>query len=94
MPRRNIFGEKIDRKNGWLFGLGGEVGLWSTPFAMTKFKNQAVAKFLENREFNYRAPSPVDAKSKLDLRTIRNETTGQTAYDRLRELVGTVDLQY
>jgi hypothetical protein len=94
MPRRNIFGEKIDRKNGWLFGLGGEVGLWSTPFAMTKFKNQAVAKFFENREFNYRAPNPVDVKSKLDLRTIRNETTGQTAYDRLRELVGTVDLQY
>ena len=94
MPRRNIFGEKIDRKNGWLFGLGEETGLWSSPFAMTKFKNQIVSKFLEDRNFDYRAPSPVDRRSELDLRTIRNETTGQTAYDRLRELVGKVDLQY
>ena len=94
MPRRNIFGEKIDRKNGWLFGLGGETGLWSTPFAMTKFENQVVAKFFEDREFNYTAPSPVDRKSKLDLRTIRNEDTGQTAYDRWRELVGQVKIDY
>jgi len=94
MPRRNIFGEKIDRKNGWLFGLGGEKGLWSTPFAMTKFENQVVAKFFEDREFNYTAPSPVDRKSKLDLRTIQNEDTGQTAYDRWRELVGQVKIDY
>ena len=38
MPQRNMFGEKIDRKNGWLFGLGGKTGLWSSPFAMTNFK--------------------------------------------------------
>ena len=94
MPRRNIFGEKIDRKNGWLFGLGGETGLWSSPFAMTKFENQAVAKFFENREFNYRAPAPVDRKSKIDLRTIRDESTGQTAYDRWRELIGQVKISY
>jgi len=94
MPRRNIFGEKIDRKRGWLFGLGGEVGLWSTPFAMTTFENQAVAKFFEDREFLWRAPSPIDRKSKLDLRLIRDETTGQTAYDRWRELIGIVEISY
>lgn len=94
MPRRNIFGEKIDRKNGWLFGIGGNVGLWSTPFAMTKFENQEVAKFFEDREFNYRAPSPVDRKSRIDLRNIRNEKTYQTAYDRWRELTGQVKVTY
>jgi len=94
MPRRNIFGEKIDRKNGWLFGLGGQTGLWSTPFAMTEWKNPFISKFFENRDFNYRAPSPVDRKSQLDLRTIRNEKTGQTAYDRWRELTGEVTIKY
>jgi len=94
MPKRNIFGEKIDRKNGWLFGLGGDVGLWSSPFAMTKFENQEVARFFETREFNYRAPAPVDRKSRIDLRTIRNEKTGQTAYDRWRELTGKVKITY
>ena len=38
MPERNMFGEKISRKNGWLFGLGGKTGLWSSPFAMTNFQ--------------------------------------------------------
>jgi len=94
MPKRNIFGERIDRKNGWLFGIGGNVGLWSSPFAMTKFENQEVARFFENREFNYRAPAPIDRKSKIDLRTIRDEKTGQTAYDRWRQLTGRVKVSY
>ena len=94
MPKRNIFGEKIDRKNGWLFGIGGNVGLWSSPFAMTNFKHQEVARFFETRDFNYRPPPAVDRKSRIDLRTIRNETTGQTAYDRWRELTGQVKITY
>ena len=32
MPKRNMLGEVINRKTGWLFGLGAETGLWSTPF--------------------------------------------------------------
>ena len=61
---------------------------------MTNFKHQEVARFFETRDFNYRAPPPVDRKSKIDLRTIRNEKTGQTAYDRWRELTGQVKITY
>ena len=55
MPRRNMLGEKIDRKNGWLFGLGGSTGLWSTPFAMTKWKNATIANFFEGRDYKLKA---------------------------------------
>ena len=92
MPKRNMFGEVVDRKNGWMFGLNGDSGIWSSPFAMTKTKNPAVQKFYENREFNYLPPAKTDTKSGIDLRTIRNEETGQTAYDRWRELSGQVKL--
>ena len=33
-------------------------------------------------------------KSKTHLRDIKNKETGQTAYDRMRELVGTVKIRY
>ena len=94
MPRRNMLGEKIDRKNGWLFGLGGETGLWSTPFAMTKWKNATIANFFEGRDFSYRPPSKkglVDIG--VDLRSIRR-TDGQTAYDKWLELKQDVNFKY
>ena len=94
MPRRNMLGEKINRKNGWLFGLGGETGLWSTPFAMTKWKSSEIANFFEGREFTYRAPPKkglVDIG--VDLRTIRRGD-GQTAYDRWLELKQDVTFSY
>jgi len=94
MPRRNMIGEKINRKNGWLFGLGGETGLWSTPFAMTQWKNETIANFFEGREFNYRAPPKkglIDIG--VDLRTIKR-TDGQTAYDRWLELKQSVTFKY
>ena len=94
MPKRNMYGEVIDRKQGWLFGLNGKSGIWSSPFAMTKVKNPIIQKFYENRDFDYRPPAKVDTKSKLDLRTIRNTETGQTAYDRWRELTGKVTVRY
>lgn len=93
MPVRNMFGEVVDRKKGWLFGLNGQSGIWSSPFAMTKVDNPTIQNFYENREFNYRAPDKVDRKSGIDLRTIRKEN-GQTAYDRWRELTGQVKLNY
>jgi hypothetical protein len=93
MPNRNMFGEIIDRKQGWLFGLNGKSGIWSSPFSMTKTKNKVVQAFYENREFNYLPPEKVDRKSKIDLRTIR-ASNGQTAYDRWRELTGQVTLTY
>ncbi|WMM94968.1 internal virion protein D [Pelagibacter phage HTVC168P] len=93
MPQRNMFGEKIDRKNGWLFGLGGKTGLWSSPFAMTNFKNNETTKFFANRELDYKAPQKVDRYTNIDLRTIRNDD-GQTAYDRMLELKGEVDVPY
>ena len=94
MPRRNMLGEKINRKNGWLFGLGGETGLWSTPFAMTKWKSSEIANFFEGREFTYRAPPKkglVDIG--VDLRMIRR-ADGQTAYDRWLELKQDVTFNY
>ena len=94
MPRRNMFGEVINRKNGWLFGLGKRSGLWSSPFAMTEFKYPEISKFFEGRDFDYRPPDKIDRKSGIDLRDIKNKETGQTAYDRMRELVGTVKIRY
>ena len=94
MPRRNMFGEVINRKNGWLFGLGKRSGLWSSPFAMTEFKYPEISKFFEGRDFDYRPPDKIDRKSGIDLRDIKNKKTGQTAYDRMRELVGVVKIRY
>jgi len=94
MPRRNMLGEKIDRKNGWLFGLGGSTGLWSTPFAMTQWKNATIANFFEGRDFTYRPPPKkglVDIG--VDLRNIRNRDN-QTAYDRWLELKQDVTFRY
>ena len=94
MPRRNMLGEKIDRKNGWLFGLGGSTGLWSTPFAMTQWKNATIANFFEGRDFTYRPPPKkglVDIG--VDLRSIRNRDN-QTAYDRWLELKQDVIFRY
>ena len=94
MPQRNMFGEPINRQNGWLFGLGEKSGLWSSPFAMTEWSNPAIGKFFQDRDFDFRKPSPIDRKSKIDLRTIVNNATKQTAYDRWRELTGEVKLTY
>ena len=86
MPKRNMFGKKIERKNGWLFGIGGESGLWSSPFAMSQWKDTKTAEFFKDKEINYRHPSSMDRYVKgLDLRTLRN-STGQTAYDRWLEI--------
>ena len=93
MPKRNMYGEVIDRNKGWLFGIGGKSGVWSSPFAMTKTENPMIQKFYENRDFNYTPPSKIDRKSGVDLRTIKN-TNEQTAYDRWRELTGQVTLTY
>jgi len=93
MPQRNMLGEKVDRKRGWLFGLGDDDGLWSSPFAMTKFKNTETAKFFQDRDLNYKAPQKVDRYTNIDLRTIRN-ANGQTAYDRWLELKMDVKVPY
>ena len=86
MPKRNMFGKTIERKNGWLFGIGGDTGLWSSPFAMTKWKNTETAAFFKDREITYRPPSSMDRYVKgLDLRNLRN-SEGQTAYDRWLEI--------
>jgi hypothetical protein len=95
MPRRNIFGEPIDRKNGWFFGLGNKDGIMSSPFSMTKTKNKAVMDFFETegREFKYAAKPSKDQYSKLDLKVLKNNK-GQTAYDRWMELKGTLKISY
>ena len=89
MPKRNMFGEKINRKNGWLFGLGGESGLWSSPFAMTNFKNTKTAQFIRERDFKYRHPQQsIRVKgdnTSINLKDIRNDKN-QTAYDRMLEI--------
>lgn len=85
MPRRNMFGEKVYKKNGWLFGLGGEDGIISSPFAQTKLSDRAVATFLRERDFfGYVAPNKKDRKTGLDYRDYRDDK-GQTAYDYMLE---------
>jgi hypothetical protein len=91
MSKRNIWGEKIKTKRAWLFGLGGDSGVISSPFGMTAFKNNATARFFnsdERENISYRQPSAV-AKNinnqDVDLKTLRN-SSGQTAYDRWLEI--------
>ena len=95
MKKRNIWGEQIKTKRAWLFGLGGDDGVVSSPFGMTKFKNTATAKFFEERaNINYRKPSAVAKKingQDVDLKTLRN-STGQTAYDRWLEIKSELNL--
>jgi dsDNA-binding SOS-regulon protein len=93
MPQRNMLGEKIDRKQGWLFGLGDDDGLWSSPFAMSKFKNNETTAFFRDRDLNYKAPAAVDRYTNIDLRTIKNKN-GQTAYDRMLEIKSEIDVPY
>ena len=93
MPKRNMFGEKINRKNGWLFGIGGKDGIWSSPFAMTKWKNPLVAKFFENREFDYKPPVKIDRYTNLNLKDIKN-SKGQTAYDYMLEQKSKMKVYY
>lgn len=88
MPRRNMFGEVMDRKTGWFFGFGSEdKGIWSSPFALTSVKDETVLKFFETvgRDFDYAPPKALDSKSGLDLKKLRN-SEGQTAYDRWMEI--------
>ena len=95
MKKRNIWGEQIKTKRAWLFGLGGDDGVVSSPFGMTEFKNTATAKFFEERaNINYRKPSAVAKKingQDVDLKTLRN-STGQTAYDRWLEIKSELNL--
>ena len=105
MPKRNILGEKIDRKSGWLFGLGKETGLWSSPFAMTNFKDDATARFFQGttnakgvhipRDIKYRPPSKMETKYETDinLKTLRNKE-GQSAYDRWMEIKSQIETNY
>ena len=93
MPRRNMMGQPIDRKNGWLFGLGGEAGIWSSPFSMTKWGDTEIANFFKGREFNYRQPDKRDRRTALDLSTIKDDK-GQTAYDYWLEQKQFATFQY
>ena len=93
MPRRNMFGEKIDRQNGWLFGIGGKTGLWSSPFAMTDFANTETAKFFRDREIEYFPPSKRDKYTNINLKDLKN-SKGQTAYDRWMELKSEIKIPY
>lgn len=89
MPQRNMFGETVDRKKGWMFGLE----ITSSPFAMTKFKNPNVTKFFQDRDFDYKAPQKTDRHTGIDLRTIR-AANGQTAYDRMLEIKSEIKMPY
>ena len=94
MPRRNMFGEVVKKQNGWMFGLGGEDGIISSPFAQTKLSKDAVRMFLKDRTtFDYNAPNKKEPKTKIDLRTIKDEN-GQTAYDYMLEQKQNAEFSY
>jgi len=90
MPLRNVFGNKVDRRRGWMFGFE----IPSSPFASSTSKHPEVLKFFEEsgRDYNLKNPSPIDrltsitSKDKgVDLKLLKNDK-GQTAYDRWMEL--------
>jgi len=79
MPKRNVFGEIVRQKRGWLFGIGGKDGLWSSPFAMTNFESDEVTRIIRDMDIDYTPPSRKDNITKMNLDEIRYEN--QTAYD-------------
>ena len=90
MPLRNIFGNKVDRRRGWMFGFD----IPSSPFASSESKHPEVLKFFEEsgRDYNLKNPSHIDkltavtANDKgVDLKLLKNDK-GQTAYDRWMEI--------
>ena len=95
MPKRNAWGEKIKTKRAWLFGLGGQEGVISSPFSMSDYKSDATSKFFNERsDINYRPPSAVAKRitgQDVDLKTLRKED-GQTAYDRWLEIKSEIKL--
>jgi len=95
MPRRNMFGEKIDRQNGWLFGIGGKEGIWSSPFSMTTFANTETAKFFSEagRTVDYLPPSKIAKHTNINLKDLKN-AQGQTAYDRWMEIKSEITIPY
>ena len=95
MPKRNAWGEKIKTKRAWLFGIGGQEGVISSPFSMSDYKSDATSKFFNERsDINYRPPSAVAKRitgQDVDLKTLRKED-GQTAYDRWLEIKSEIKL--
>ena len=87
MPKRNALGEVVRQKRGWFLGLGGDKGLWSSPFAMSVFPDDVAAELVE-LDIDYTPPPRNDRKTGIDLDDIRNYNN-QTAYDRWIELSGT-----
>ena len=71
----------------------GKDGIWSSPFAMTEWKNPLVAKFFENREFDYKPPVKIDRYTNLNLKDIKN-SKGQTAYDYMLEQKSIMKVYY
>lgn len=86
MPARDMFGEKVPRNKGWLFGME----VTSSPFAWTKWSSREVSDFFADREFNYKKPKFKAPKTKLDLRSIKDPKTRQSAYDYMMEARGAI----
>jgi hypothetical protein len=89
MPARDMFGNKVPRNKGWLFGF--EVG--SSPFPYTTWSNPTISAFFKDRDFNYVRPNYKVPSVNLDLRDIKSDT-GQTAYDYMLESKSNVTFNY
>tara|TARA_R100000697_G_scaffold123761_1_gene158269 strand:- start:960 stop:6341 length:5382 start_codon:yes stop_codon:yes gene_type:complete len=94
-PKRDAFGQKVVRPKGiWIMG-----GEWdASPFLWHEKTNPEVQKFLEEINFEYRGLQSGESQlgfTGQDYKTLKMKTgerEGQTAYDRLLELKGTIKL--
>lgn len=96
-PKRDAFGQKVIRPKGmWIMG-----GQWDmSPFLWHENTNPEVAKFLEEINFEYKGIGSGESElgytgqQYKDLKMKHGPRKGQTAYDRLLELKGTVKINF
>lgn len=96
-PKRDAFGQKIIRPKGmWIMG-----GQWDmSPFLWHENTNPEVAKFLEEINFEYKGIGSGESELGYtgqdfkDLKMKYGPRKGQSAYDRLLELKGTIKIDF
>lgn len=89
MPERDMFGNKVPRNKGWMFGFE----FTSSPFPFTTWSNETISNFFKDRDFDYKRPNYKVPSANIDLRDLKSDT-GQTAYDYMLEAKSNVTFSY
>lgn len=91
-PKRNLLGEERKRAPTWEESpAAAAMSRWTIFPVTSEEQADPISIALAETGHGWSRPQARDRKSGLDLRNLKNET-GQSAYDRLQELTGTMKL--